>query len=250
MTPDRWVWVSGYLALALLICSCAVGGGSGTANKNAKLGGIWIGTAMSDITPGEIHSVTAISTDDGDFRLISYSGNQYVGTISSNGNELSGNLAAYAPADRVFANGQAKSLGSISGEIVERRALRGEWYSLLGDHGKFELSYHDLHTLDSSFAKIAGTYTGFDPAEIAGWTSTIVSDGGYFGQDDWGCTRFGQLRIIDPQFNVYAWNDTVSNCGGCSGVYVDGLGFFDPEDNSFTGQIDNGICIGSGTEYR
>jgi hypothetical protein len=227
--------------ITLLLAACGGGGEAPAPRPDSDLGGLWIGTGTNDFRPGIVSNILGISTDDGRLRLVTDEGTQMVGTMSSSGTSLSGNVVAYASSGLVFSNGLPTTTGTLSGTIIERQSLEGEWTASTGQRGDFVLVYQDLHNIGSALATIAGTYTAFDSG-VPDATITFAADGAITGSDDIGCIFSGFVKIIDATYNTYELDITVGNCGEFNGIY-NGLGAYDPSDQSFTFQADNGTWI-------
>ncbi|MGH7751002.1 MAG: hypothetical protein ACREQ5_40495, partial [Candidatus Dormibacteria bacterium] len=202
---------------------CVRGGGGSSSNPppvaNADPGGIYTGTFVSSTT-GQSGNVVGIVTETGEARFFDPgNGNQFAGTITTSGNNVSGTFTGYAPFGFVFLNNQAVAQFSLAGTISQGVSISGT-YSGGGDQGTVSLT-DDPHGYDtgSSLSSLVGTWIGTNP-DGSTLTVTIQSDGSYFGQDTDGCTYAGNFTLINSSFDAY----DVSLTETCAGNAVSASG--------------------------
>ena len=218
------------LITGVLLASCGGGGGAYSPvsqSPNASPGGIWRGT----------ESVTGLEVighieEPGDGHFIRSDYLQFVGTVMTSGDSISGSGEAFEPFGSTFPDGSTHGNGTISGTIVPRTSITAEtdFTTDAGTHysgtvsGTFDPLYNEL----SSLSTIAGNYT--DP--VTGTVVTINSNGDVFAQDaNSGCVVSGNVSIINASYNAYHVAVSYSNCQGTfaalNGVTFTGLATLD-----------------------
>jgi hypothetical protein len=214
----------GLLAFTLVLFSACGGGGSGggVVPEDQALGGLWSGTLRIDGVSGT-QELVGISTDDGRFRFISVdTEGQFIGTVSASGTRASGSGKAFAPPGFTWRDGSTVTTVTMTGTVRQRSALSGNWTAGTGESGSFNLNYDTDHEKDSSLSLVEGVWTVYDDNLNPFATFTIEADGRFSAQNAVGCASLGQISIIDPGYNVYDIESTVSNCA-IAGSYT-GLG--------------------------
>lgn len=194
-----------------------------------KLGGIWIGDSVD--TDDVKQSVLAFSTDKGEFRAISISGEQSIGAISAVKDAFTGKVTYYAPNNEVYAlSGKNSIAGTVSGTIKEHASISGSNKVEDMITSTFNLTFDDAYNDKSSLDIIKGTYAGDDGD---GYTEkyTISAAGILTGEDSDGCIANGLISIINSDHNMYRISATISDCGSANGVYT-GLGAFTNYNNA------------------
>jgi hypothetical protein len=158
------------------------------------------------------------------------------------------NFTAVAQFGFVFLDGSSVTTGSLTGTVVERTSINGNYSVATGESGTISLTYNSLYDRDSSLSKLAGQWddSGFG-------ILTVNSDGTFFEQDTFGCVYDGQASIIDAAYNVYGLTMDVSLCGvDFDGQYT-GLGAlsdFSVTDDLFILQMNSGNVIFTTTMLR
>jgi hypothetical protein len=198
-----------YILSWTTFCVACGGGGGGTTAPPAvptNAGGIWDGTSTAG---GQTIALTGVVTENGEGRFFDDNGTQYiVSSMSGNDGSITMNVMAVAQFGFVFEDGSTVTTGTLSGTIVERASFNGDWSLATGESGTLSMTYDPLYERDSSLSKLEGMWgensfgiTIFDP------------DGSFFEEDIFGCVFNGQTSIIDPDYNVYEMNMTISLCG-------------------------------------
>lgn len=211
------------LAWAMLLSGCGGGGGDGGGTTTpspppvaTNVGGIWEGTAN---TSGLVLNLAGVFTETGEGRFSDDNGTQYIfSNVSGNDGNVTIDFVAVAQFGFVFLDGSTVSTGTISGTVVERVSIEGNYSVATGESGTISLTYDALYDRDSSLAKLTGSWSE---------TTSIVTfdpDGTFFAQNVSGCVFDGQASIIDPTYNAYALAMTVSLCGATLDGEYAGLG--------------------------
>lgn len=225
------------VALTVLgtLAACG-GGGGGDGNETPRPAppsavspaGIWEGT----LTHGgsNVNDASCLITVENELACILFdpengalAGAVHGSVQVSNGNQLSGSGTGYAAPGYVLIDGSSVTANfTITGGTVAERSALQLSFSALGQTGTFSGTFDPIYDRDSSLATVAGVYTVFDvfgdPAAF-----TIDGNGTLLSQTQSGCIGNGQVSVIDPRFNGYAVQATVSNCPSLNGEYQ-GLG--------------------------
>lgn len=185
------------------------GGGSTDPEEeqNASPGGIWQGEGVGAYVTetGEFHIFFADTVND--------SFPQYFGSLTTSGNDVSGEFTGYPFYGETYEDGSTHGSGTLTGTVQERSTLTLDvtFETSAGTEGteSISLAYNAMYERESSLEAIAGTYYGL----TLGTTVTIYSDGEIFAQSPaYECVLNGTVSIIDPQYNLYRVEHTVSNC--------------------------------------
>jgi hypothetical protein len=201
----RFLYVLSWTAFCV---ACGGGGGGTTAPPPVptNAGGIWDGTSTAG---GQTIALTGVVTENGEGRFFDDNGTQYiVSSMSGNDGSITMNVMAVAQFGFVFEDGSTVTTGTLSGTIVERTSFNGDWSLATGESGTLSMTYDPLYERDSSLSKLEGMWdeNGFGIA-------IFDPDGSFFEEDIFGCVFNGQTSIIDPDYNVYEMNMTISLCG-------------------------------------
>lgn len=206
----------GFLAVLLpLFAACgggSSGGDGGIVPADQSLGGLWYGTLTIDGQAGA-QDLVGVSTADGRFHFISAdTAGQFIGVVGATGTSVSGSGKAFAPPGFTWRDGSTVTTVTMTGTLKQQNSLVGAWTSGTGESGTFDLDYDSDYEKDSSLGLLAGVWTVYDDNLNPFATFTIEANGQFSGQNVAGCTSLGQISIIDPRFNVYGIESTVSNC--------------------------------------
>ncbi len=266
------------LTLLFVLASCGSGGGSAPQSNtpqnnnspqnspspaiaNASPAGIWQGTFHSNLT-GLNEQATGIVIGNGEARFSTtapLAGVQYVGSVSTQGNNLSGTITGYAPQGYVFSNGLQWETVSISGTVQAQDSISGTYNNGVGDTGTFSLTYNQVYNNASSLSFFTAANGFFNQPIISGpfnESGGLITEigistdsngnitGNYFVQNsnlEFGLMGGSAVTIIDPAHNAYR---ITLNFGGDYGNYT-GLCFV--EGNTINLFISNGSNAISGT---
>lgn len=206
-----------FTSFVLTGCGGGSGGGSSVPTPapivNSAVGGIWEG--LITLTDGTKYEAAGFVTETGELRFITEDGAQQVGRISSAGSVINGEVTEYTAST-------APVSGTITGEISARNTLSGSAQFGGVTTSTFSFKYDTLYERDSSLAVVSGIYSDTDGIGYTE-TYTIESDGTITGSDTDGCVFGGLVSILDPNYNMYRVQLTVSNCADLDGTYT-GLG--------------------------
>ena len=222
------------LACFALIAACGCGGGGGYGgggggpifvSVNADPGGIWTGT--DSLTPAL--TLAVVITEAGQVRGIRSDGAQYVGTVTTSGNNISGSFNGYLPAGSTFADGSNHGTGSISGTISAGHSITATVTFTTANNstesGALNGTFDSLYNTGSSLASISGNYTN----PQTGATVSVTSAGVITSQEaTTGCVINGTVSIIDARYDVYNVSYSFASCLGAyaflNGTTATGLG--------------------------
>lgn len=172
----------------------------GEAQNSA--GGIWKGFILNDRTGEsfELHGVITEDNVEGRF-LINGATLFVLKDISADGGGIVATISVSIRPDSQIVAEQWQNLGVLTGTLVERTRIQGEWSLDSGDFGAMVLEYDDLYERGSDIAKLAGTWK-------ASWGTVYSIDalGELFGQSESSCVYTGQVQLIDATYNVYRVN--------------------------------------------
>lgn len=230
--------VAGLAAIAAISLSACGGGGGGGGGEvtgpqpqqpvqNASPGGIWFGT----LSTGE--EILGLVTETGEFHFITTdSFTQYFGTVSTVGNNATGQFTGYTAVGWVFEDGSTRGTGTITGTLQARSTFNANttFRTSAGStvSGSVALTYDTLYERDSSLAAIAGNFRDVTTGAIV----SINANGQAFAQNpSTGCVLNGTVSIIDSRYNAYRVEYTYSNCQGqnaiLNGITLRGLATLD-----------------------
>lgn len=223
------------LAAAGGLAACGGGGGDGGGStttpqtppvQNASPGGIWDGT----LSNGE--EVRGLVTETGEFHFITDTLTQYFGTVTTSGNNATGEFTGYTALGYVFLDGSTRGTGTLTGTVQARSSFTANtsFRTSAGNNetGSVSLTYNPLYERDSSLGTITGNFR-----DLA--TNTILNinpNGEAFAQNAAnGCVLNGTVSIIDSDYNAYRVKYTYSNCIGeyavLNGRALEGLATLD-----------------------
>ena len=215
--------------LGIAACSSGGGGGGGASSPaprpDESAAGIWAGTITSDSAAGPLQ-LSGVVTETGELQFTSPDGGiVYTGSIEVDGDEITGtlegvNFAGFLPgalpAGSIDIDGTVSSQGTISGTFSG------------ADTGSFSLAYSDSYERSAELGKLASDWVSignlFFKAGIGGENDVLavmVDDmGSLTGGDTGGCSYQASFTVGDPQFNAYAVQLNLADCGGLSGAYA------------------------------
>lgn len=220
-----------FLSIWIIVASmtaCGGGGGGGTPAPAAvpvpipvpvptNAAGIWEGTSN---TSGTILSFAGVVAENGLSRFIDDNETQYiVSNISGNDGNITLTFTAIAQFGFRFLDGSTVTTGSLTGSVIERSSITGDYSIATGESGSISLTYNSDYERESSIDKLVGSWD-----ENSFGILTVDPDGSFFEQDSFGCVFAGQISIIDSRYSVYSLSMNISLCGaGWDGDYT-GLG--------------------------
>jgi hypothetical protein len=254
---------------ALVLSACgdsSIQGGDGNVEPPIlippQIGGIWEGTATDSISALTPKDIQILTTEDGQFRLVSNFAVQAVGMVvlredNDEIDDLDGIVTAFAPQDLIFSDGAKTSGCTIEAVLEERAKIEGSYSCKTSkgtDSGTFSATYQSIYEQDSSSARIAGVWSNSRLFVNIDNEGSIIS-----GQFSNGCLiTGGNAGTIDTDFNLYSLNMTVDapkpDGGGTCAAFAEptvdylGLAFLETDDpfgaeDALTLQIDNGTNI-------
>ena len=193
----------------------------------ASPGGIWQGTSSLGF------AVVGLVSESGQFHLIQGDGAQFVGRLTTSGNELSANFVGYVPFGEKFDDGSTTGVGSLSGNLDERSRISVDidFTTSRGaaSQSTIELFYDPIYERDSSLESVAGNYLDTEKNVVI----NVNNDGELFSQDPKSqCITNGTVSVIDSALNLYRVEYTFSNCKGhhqevLNGTVAEGLATLD-----------------------
>ena len=241
-------------ALLLIgLAGCGGGGGGGQTVAppvvNQSVGGIWQGKDSDG------DDIVALVTEDGRFHFIDPLGQGFGSMSVSAGNQVSASFTDVADFGTTFSDGSTSAICTLSGTVVERQSLAvsSQCTSTLGNTHQVSatLTFNVLYNRDASLATIAGLYD--DQGDVL----NINSAGVLFEQDATdGCVLNGQVSVVNPAYDSYQVQFTVSNCNAnlaqLNGTSWTGIGTLDntasPEELIF-GVVGDVTLSGTPTKF-
>jgi hypothetical protein len=183
-------------------------GGGAAAPANASTGGIWNGT---DQATGL--ALVGLVTETGEFHFIRSDDTQYFGTLTTSGNNVSGNLTGVTAVGYMFPDGSTTGTGTYTGTVQARATLNGSvrFTTQRGETatGNATLSFNSVYNQSSSLAKIAGNYRDLDTNAVI----NLSSNGVIFTQDPvTGCLTNGVVAVINSSYNAYRIEYSFTGC--------------------------------------
>ena len=233
-------------AVALLVCGCGGGGSSGGATPPpppppTNAGGLWEGSTFSDQAGLNFGTIGVVTENNGAARFVNDQGQQFIlSGVSGTGGNISATITAIAPIGFTFLDGSTVTTGTLTGTVVERASLDGDWSMNTGETGTVTMSYNNSYERGSDLARMFGTWV-----DSFGVVYSVDAVGDIFAQDAFGCVYDGAVTMINTSYNAYQVTLTVSNCPGADGNYS-GLGVLTDDlgmDDALVVQLDNGQLI-------
>lgn len=251
--------------LSALALGCGGGGGGGGGNgnppppTNRSVGGLWLGTL--DFSDGTSLDTLALVGETGEFQWLvapatgstnpEAERQQIFGTLQVSGTSvISMNAISALPTGSVTAAGSTYGFTDLSGTVVERATLAGE-FTTTGDQGDvftgtFAFAYNALYERNSSLATVAGTYT------TATDSITIDTLGQLFYQGTDGCVAAGTAEVINADYNMYRLQFEVANCTGATavrnGLTFDGLAYL-RDGNATNDRLEFAVSAATTDDY-
>jgi hypothetical protein len=245
---------------ACLLSSCGGGGGGlgcvvsgGTSGTCSDLslppppppptnaGGVWEGSTFIDQSGLAFETIGVVTENNGEARFVNEQGQQFIlSGVSGTGGNISATITAISPIGFTFIDGSTVTTGTLTGTLVERGSLDGNWSLNTGETGTITMSYNNLYDRGSDLARMLGTWE-----DSFGVVYSVDAVGDIFAQDAFGCVYDGAVTIINASYNAYQVALTVSNCPGVDGNYS-GLGVLSDDvgtDDAFVVQLDNSQLI-------
>ena len=232
------MWYSRILLLAAVAMLSACGGGdiavtpvpttqsSAPTAEVTGLNGIWEGdyTDKSGTVCTDVKGLTY----NGSVRVISENCNLILaGTLSANGNSANINFELFDTA------GVGTGQSTFSGSFTLQSSIDGS----LDNGSRLSLRYQPVYENDSSLNLLKAAWAFPEPVVGGG---TILS---VFSIDSTGvlpsvttasgCVYTATFSILDPDYNLYAINLTISSCSNRDGVYA-GLASLSGDNNTMT----------------
>jgi len=193
----------------------------------ASPGGVWQGTSSLGV------GVVGLVSETGQFHFIRGDSVQFVGRLTTSGDELSANFVGYVPFGEKFGDGSTTGVGSLSGNLDERTSISADidFTTSRGaaSQSTISLSYDPIYERDSSLESVAGNYLDTEKNVVI----NVNNAGELFSQDPKSqCITNGTVSVIDPAFNLYRVEYTFSNCKGhhqevLNGAVAEGLATLD-----------------------
>ena len=193
----------------------------------ASPGGVWQGTSSLGV------GVVGLVSETGQFHFIRGDSVQFVGRLTTSGDELSANFVGYVPFGEKFGDGSTTGVGSLSGNLDERTSISADidFTTSRGaaSQSTISLSYDPIYERDSSLESVAGNYLDTERNVVI----NVNNDGELFSQDPKSqCITNGTVSVIDPALNLYRVEYTFSNCKGhhqevLNGTVAEGLATLD-----------------------
>ena len=220
LKADKAIVSGGWLIVIIFVVLSGCGGGSGSSPPETtptpqNADGIWRGTTVDKDRTCEVFMMTcsgemvAFSSSSSDCAAV------YKGSYSVNGNNFSGEVAAYA------IGGDKGGSVTLSGTVAEQSKMGGNFSSANGTTGTFDFTYGKGTDSPSSLELVEGSWSY---SNSNGYVINLVIDntGEISGSDSDGCVFAGIVSLMDPDKNIYSIDFDASQCVARNGFY-DGL---------------------------
>lgn len=213
-------------ALAAVLVACGGGGGGdggtgGGSVSNALPGGLYNGTAKSDVQ-NQTYTLLGAVNESGDLQFVNLSnGLQYSGRLNVSGTSAGANINVFD------ANGNKLTTGSLSGTLASRSSYSATYSTANGDRGSISLSYdRSAYEQAITLAQVAGSYR-YTSTRNGGTSSlTLNANGSFTGTNEFGCNFNGTASVADARFNLLAVSATSTSTGsGCVADNFTGFAF-------------------------
>lgn len=201
-----------------------------TPTEHEVPAGLWFGTSTY-LANNATFRVGALIAPSGEVHFIADDGEQVRGMLTSQGQNISGEALFF---DDV---GLFIRAGTISGSYTEEAisadvSVDGTLISQLS------FAVDPMNRFGASLERLEGTYATQDQS-----ISFVADDAGAIsGSDNDGCVYTGDVKVPDPQINIFEVSLEIENCDTTNGIYT-GLAALGVEDaNGLTPllfQVDN-----------
>ena len=187
------------------LSACGGGGSSNPANFSApppptNAGGVWEGSTFNNNAGLTFQTVGVVTENNGEGRFVNDQGVQFIlsGISGTNGN-FSATITAIAPFGTVFIDGSGVTSGTITGTVVQRTSLQGDWTLNTGETGTMTMSYDSIYERGSNLSRTTGMWI-----DSFGVVYTIEPNGDFFAQDAFGCVFDGNVSELPLFFGHLA----------------------------------------------
>jgi len=193
---------------------------------NADPSGIYEGT-LTDTASQQTTPVVAVIDENGNGRAMAQNGAYYALDVGTSGNSVYGQYLAFP------GNGTSNS-GPLQGQLLNDGANLNIDLNATGVGPlALALNYNNaLYTVPSSLPTLQGMWTYTSSSFTL--NLSIASTGSFTGTDSNNCTYNGFFTLVDPQFNAYNENFTLT-CGSSTIDNYFGLSYFIPAVGSSSG---------------
>ena len=226
------------------LSACSGGGGSDSTPPPppaTNAGGVWEGSTFINQAGLTFETVGVVTENNGEARFVNDQGTQFIlSGVSGTGGNISATITAISQTGSTFIDGSTVTTGTLTGTLVERASLDGNWSLNSGETGTITMSYNNIYDRGSDLARMSGTWE-----DSFGVVYSVDAVGAIFAQDAFLCIYGGAVTIINASYNVYQVKLDIFNCPGSDGTYS-GLGVLSDDvgtDNAFIVQLDNGQLI-------
>ena len=234
------------IGLAITMAACGGGDsgfpgglpGSPAPPPLTNAGGVWEGSTFNNNAGLTFEIVGVVTDNNGEGRFVNDQGQQFIlSAFSGRAGDISAGVQAIAPPGTVFIDGSTSTFGELTGTVVERTRMDGEWSLNSGETGTITVSYDSLYERGSDLARTVGSWM-----DSFGVVYSVDAAGDIFAQDAVGCVYDGAVEILNASYNYYRVTLTVSSCPGANGNYI-GLGVLADDvgmDDAFVIQLNDG----------
>jgi len=186
------------------------------SSYGADPSGIYEGSLTDTVTQQSTPAVAVID-ENGDGRMMGQSGTYYrFNQVNTSGYSVSSSVS-------VFPGNGSTIQGSLNGSLTQA-GLSGTLTATGSDPQSLSLNFDNNYYLSSSLPTLAGTWTYTSSSFTL--NLSIQPSGAFTGSDSNSCSYSGYFNLVDPQYNAYSENFTLT-CGTASTSYF-GLSYFIP----------------------
>ncbi len=213
----------------VLTASLAAGGlllaGCGHDNwySNADPSGVYEGS-LTDTVTQQTTPVVAVIDEAGNGRIMAQNGTYYAmnNDIYTNGNGVYAQYVAYSGTGSSVA-------GSLSGQLQNDGALLDATLTATGsDTLSVTLNFDNVYYTPSSLPTLQGAWA-YTSSSFS-LNLSIQPTGAFSGTDSNNCSYNGYFNLVDPQFDAYTENFTLT-CGSTTTQYF-GQAYYVPSTTS------------------
>jgi len=174
-----------------------------SAQSPTRAGGVWNGIWTNDLTGDSVAVSGVVREDNEEGRFVTESGPLFrLQDIAGTEGDLSATIAATTSTlGETFEDGSISTSGVLTGFVVERTSMEGDWSFDSGETGTITLEYDGIYERGSDIAHLVGIWEC-----SIGTICNIDELGEIFGQGEGECVATGRIEIIDPSYNVYEVN--------------------------------------------
>ncbi len=216
------IWLLVWLSVLVACSTPGVQKNEQDFPEKTQLDGIWVGSF--DIRGRGPYDFYSIHVGDRSTAVSHRAKAMCVGNVRQDGDYYYSQYNLYA------LDGSPFDFARLTGEIAEGQIV--SYFQTLngGDTGRLVINYSDIYERPSSLDLLDGDWVYTDRDGLS--YEVNIEQGIISGKDSDDCQYDGQVSLINPNYNAYEVEMTISECASVDGVYT-GLSYLDQHDSTY-----------------